>query len=188
MLLTFILIGQVSTSAIAQGRMFSTICKHESAILGGDGVPWPWGQEMRFPWTRIQGVWAPLSADCDSYFMFNVGDATSGGERFVQITQYDPKTCTNVAVGAGYELNRVIYASMTDGMHSFDLTVRAFDTSVLQSSLSATAPACFDALGDTSQKTSSVVVLTMYPKEKWADRVSYQLEKLKSTPSLLCTE
>jgi len=158
---------------------------------GGDLVPWPWGNEVRFPWARIQGVWAPLGNDCNSNFVFKVGKMTDAGDRFIQITQYDPRTCQKLASGAGYENARVIYASMTNGTTSFDLTVRAFDTSVLRDELmcqrnEAVGPAI--GLGDSTSPTpgTSVIVLTLYPKQDWDKRSSYQLTKLQAAPTLLC--
>jgi hypothetical protein len=159
------------------------MCVQDTNIKGGDATPWPWGSELRFPWSRIQGVWAPFEGDCDSYFMFKIGNPNSVGDRFIQITQYDPVTCKRIAIGAGFESDRVIYASMTSGNKSYDLTIRAFDTSVLKNQFSwpfwevyPTGPA------------KSIILLTMYPKKNWEKRVSYQMEKLQSTPSLICDE
>jgi hypothetical protein len=160
------------------------------SIQGGDLVPWPWGNEVKFPWARIQGVWAPLSNDCNSNFVFKVGKLTDAGDRFIQITQYDPRTCQKLASGAGYENDRVIYASMTNGTASFYLTIRAFDTSVLKDELMCQRNQVAEpviGLGDGNPPAgTAVIVLTLYQKQDWDKRSSYQLTKLQATPTLLC--
>lgn len=158
------------------------LCVQESHISGGDAIPWPWGNEMQFPWTRIQGVWAPLTGDCESYFVFKVSKLTTSGERFIQIIQYDPLTCEKIAVGAGFENNKVIYASMANKGQSFDLTIRAFDNSIIDQESQDSTIISRPPL----PSVKAVVVLTMYPKAKWEKRVSYQMEKLNSIPDLTC--
>ena len=175
----------VGTSHFAQADGLT--CSQDIDIMrGGDLVPWPWGSEVRFPWTAIQGVWSPANGDCGSYFVFQVGgNSASGTERFVQVTQYDPNSCRKVATGGGFENSRVIYASMTTGTKSFDLTIRAFDTSILKGELSRRRGTT-NYSQDSSMAPNSIIVLTMYPRHNWEKRVSYELMKLQSTPSLLC--
>lgn len=155
-------------------------------IKGGDSIPWPWGSEIGFPWTRIQGVWGPTNQECGSFFSFTKSPALRDGTRFVRIVQYDPASCVKIAEGTGYEYERVIYASMAAGRQSYDLTIRAFDSSILQTKTRAPGYDFDLTQGYIAAKPSSVVVVSLYPKKNWELNASYRLEKIQSTPNLIC--
>lgn len=155
------------------------VCSSTPKPAGGDPRPWPWGFETPFPWTRIQGIWAPTLQDgtCSTYFVFKVGNKTDDGSRVIRITEYDPTTCRKIASGVGVETEKVIYAQMTTGKSIFNLAVRAFDPAVLNN------PLCLDSTSD-----ESVIVLSMYPKSEWRQGTSYELQKLRSSTALICDE
>ena len=174
-----ILVATVATSKAQANDLPFPSCEGRNCNVEiQDGRPWPWGSEIRFPWTLIEGVWSPVERELGNYFVFKVSKENASGDRVIQITQYDPYGCQKVAVGAGYENNRVIYAAMTTGSGSYDLTVRAFDNSVLKK---ADVTPSSVTVGP-----KSTVVVTMYPRSNWNQRVSYQLDKLQSTPALIC--
>lgn len=176
LLLFVLMVAGVGASAQEQNA-----CVQDSQISGGDTRPWPWGSEIRFPWTRIQGIWAPVEG-CDSYFVFKVTKQVSSGERFVQVTQYDPATCDKIASGLGIETDKIIRASMVSNRGAFDLTIRAFDTSILKNMSyidSAEEMSTFAA-------PTSVVVVSVYPKKRWELRKSFQIQKVRTNTTPIC--
>lgn len=182
--LTIIVLG----SAVQAAPAVKNICMRDPSIKGGDHIPWPWGSEIRFPWTRIQGIWAPLALDCDSYFVFKVFKQSDNGEKFVRVLQYNPQTCEKIAEGLGYELADVIYASMAAGSQSYDLSIRAFDTSVLEGQTARMSLAAPRLTMDQYAAAKSVIVVSLYPKFNWEKRTSYQLEKIRTNTALICHE
>ncbi|GIL18818.1 MAG: hypothetical protein BroJett040_25690 [Oligoflexia bacterium] len=148
---------------------------------GGDLTPWPWGSEIRLPWARVHGLWQSMSGDCRTWFLFKVGKPNSNGERIIKVIQYDPISCQVISSGVGYENKRVIYASMVGINGSFDLTVRAFaESDVIPSSRYAQEDP------GSGKTTDPVVVIHMYPKGRWDNRVDYEVRKLQSTTEMLC--
>lgn len=185
MLALVILVGMGVGSAHAS---VGAMCMRESSVKGGDSNPWPWGSEIIFPWSRIQGVWAPLADDCSSYFVFKVGRVSQDGTRFIRVQQYNPTTCEKIAEGAGYENRRVITASMVGGGKVYNLTIRAFDDSVLErQGHPRYVPACSY---ETEAAAKSVIVVSLFPKSAdfMKSAANYRLEKITSTPNLLCDE
>ncbi len=184
-LLAILMVGVVSTTSYANSEM---MCLKESGIKGGEGIPWPWGNEIIFPWARIQGVWAPIGDGCGAYFIFKVGRVSQDGTRFIRIQQYNPVTCEKIAEGAGYEYKRVITASMVGGGKVYNLTIRAFDDSVLErQGHPRYVPACSY---ETEAAAKSVIVVSLFPKSAdfMKTAANYRLEKITSTPNLLCDE
>lgn len=159
------------------------ICSRNQVPQGGDLGAWPWGFETSFPWERIQGIWAPIANEhvCGSYFVFRVGNRNDEGNRFIRITEYDPTTCKKISVGIGVESKKVIYAQMADGRSFFNLTIRAFDPSVLTSKLM-----CYDEASEA--QANEVIVLTMYPKNHWEEGTSYEMSKIQSSTSMVCED
>jgi len=158
------------------------LCSRNQIPQGGDLGPWPWGFETPFPWERIQGIWAPIANEnvCSSYFVFRVGNKNDEGNRFIRITEYDPSTCKKISGGIGSEAEKVIYAQMADGRNSFNLTIRAFDSSVLESKMMC------DARSYAASR--NVIVLTMYPKLRWDKGTSYEMTKIQSSTSMVCDD
>ena len=180
------LIGTAGQAAPVNANM----CMREPGVKGGDATPWPWGNEIRFPWTRIQGIWAPLALDCNSYFVFKVVKQTANGEKLVRVLQYNPETCEKISEGVGYELSDVIYASMAAGSQSYDISIRAFDTSVLEDQTSRSGASISFPISSVNAYAAakSVFVVSLYPKFGWDKRTSYQLEKIRTNTALICHE
>lgn len=91
-------------------------------------VPFPWGSEMPFPWSFIQGVWLAEYGELRSYFSFKVVTSGERGIKQLEVKQIDPVTCKQVASGAGLESNRVVRAVMNNPSRGFSyrLALRAF--------------------------------------------------------------
>jgi hypothetical protein len=90
-------------------------------------VPWPWGFEMPFPWSDVQGMWKVADADFNSYFVLKVVRSKDSGQRLLVVRQIDPDTCKITATGVGYESARVVRAQMTsDEGVTYRIAVRAF--------------------------------------------------------------
>lgn len=183
----FAIIVVMSSSFSFANSFLPNMCLNEPSPTGGDLIPWPWGSEIRFPWARIQGVWAPLSnGDCGSYFIFQKSAELIDGKKVVRITQYDPQTCQKLSSGLGIESNRVIRALMSSSKKSFELSIRAFDTSVVEKLKTNTAVVSENAAIGRSYVAKSVIVISLYPRDKFDKNSSYQLEKIQSTPDLIC--
>lgn len=92
-------------------------------------VPWPWGSEMPFPWTIVQGVWFAKQNEFQSYYTFRIVKQKSGLNQ-VEVKQVDPVTCEVIATGVGFEENRVMRAQMSvrGGGGAYRLFLRAFST------------------------------------------------------------
>lgn len=149
----------------------------EQSVQGGDSVPWPWGNEIELPWEQLDGVWRVAKGDCNSLFAFlPTKRKVSNGTHLTQVIQYDGTTCEKIAWGYGTDSDRVLRSSMSNGRKSFSLTVRAFPRTVSQ------------ITPKVSEMTmeNTVIVLTMYPKRAWSQRVSYELEKVTNELKPTC--
>lgn len=91
-------------------------------------VPWPWGAEMPFPWSFVQGVWFARQGEFESYFVFRIVKQKSGINQ-LEVKQVDPINCEVIASGVGYEQNRVVRAqmSMLSGGGAYRVFLRAFN-------------------------------------------------------------
>ncbi|MBX2988264.1 MAG: hypothetical protein KF802_10230 [Bdellovibrionaceae bacterium] len=95
--------------------------------LGGDDfVPWPFGSEMPFPWSFVQGVWLAEHGEFRSYFRFRVLK-NDDGMRTLSVQQIDPVTCEQIAEGVGIEYGNVVWAQITvPGGHILRMQLRSF--------------------------------------------------------------
>lgn len=91
-------------------------------------VPWPWGAEMPFPWTFVQGVWFAEQGDFKSYYVVRVVKQKSNVNQLL-ITQVDPVDCETIATGVGYEQSRIVRAQMSlrSGGGAYRITLRSFN-------------------------------------------------------------
>lgn len=105
----------ISVSAMAQAS-------------GGDSwVPWPFGFEVAFPWSDIQGTWRVQQGGYVSYFSFKVvRERTSKGRQLVVRQMDSDQNCKFVATGVGYESENIIRAQMTGKSGTYRITLRAF--------------------------------------------------------------
>lgn len=149
----------------------------DQSVSGGDSVPWPWGNEIDLPWDNMDGIWRVVKSNCDSYFAFvPTKRKVSAGTHLTQVTQYDANTCEKIAWGYGTDNDRVLRSSMSNGRQSFSLTVRAFPRTLTQITPKVS--------GTIAEK--SVIVLTMYPKRAWDQRISFELEKVSGAVKPTC--
>lgn len=165
-------------NAPTAGELMSNPQSPANAI-GGDPSPWPWGQEAAFPWAMIRGTWANNDPECaDMAFVFRARYAKPNRRRRVQkvveIREYDSKQCSVVATGVGYELDRVVRATMvkTSG-ESYELTIRAFSktSSPYSTPISALATS---------------VVMTIEPHGSFQKEKTLELKKIGDEPKMIC--
>jgi hypothetical protein len=91
----------------------------------GPGDYYPWGKEIPFPWSSIQGVYHGVDKSGDTYYFFKVR-TQNGNQRTLDIYQID-KSCRWITRGVGFEYNRVVRAVVTNQTgKSFEVTVQAF--------------------------------------------------------------
>jgi len=154
------------------------------SIKGGDGRPWPWGEEVRLPWKVVQGVWQTVSGDCRNQFIFKVTNI--GGETVVRITQYDPYSCKVVGTGAGYLDDRVIVAQMTQSGITYNMSIHGFNESDLLDGEDGYKNA--NGVGLQTLKTNGRVlkVINLFPVGKWHDRSTYEIAKIDTATVMIC--
>ena len=99
MMVAIVLSLLVSHTVLAADNM----CVNSTSRVKGGIDIWPWGNEIRFPWTRIQGTWVSTESSCPTMFIFKPMQPNAAGERIMSITQYDALQCKILAVGIGYE-------------------------------------------------------------------------------------
>lgn len=168
---------------LAQENLCPTSRQAIHGGAGGDSTPWPWGSEIRLPWTRVHGLWQSLSGDCRTLFLFKVGKPNSRGERIIKVVQYDPVACQVISSGVGYENNKVIYASMVGKNGNFDLTVRAFAETDINPAANHDQ---YTTIPNVGKSQEPVVVIHMYPKGQWEARIDYEVRKLQNTTEMVC--
>lgn len=174
-----------SNSWASQGLRYSAnVCPSESNPAGGSGgdfTPFPWGNEIPITGSNLQGIWVPTSLECGTYFAFEIRNNSSKAQKTIRAKQFDPKTCTIISSGVGYELEKVFYVSMiAQNGQSFDLTVRAFDRKDLKIDTNATDN------GNTPISRGPIVIATLYPRREWSKRVSYPLVKTSRSLRFEC--
>jgi hypothetical protein len=158
--------------------------KTAGSELGGDFTPFPWGKEISIGHSALQGVWAPTSITCGTYFVFELTKSNSINQRIVEVKQFDPETCDILSSGIGYESDRIFYVSMVGKTgRSFDLTVRAFNRKDLKSEADMGGG---DQI-DFHFSRRPFVVATLYPRQKWSRRISYPLAKVSESIRYECS-
>lgn len=122
--------------------------------VGDDPIPWPWGMEMPFPWSFVQGVWLVEQSGFKAYFAFRIVKSKEG-LRQLEVRQVDPQNCLLLAQGVGFEANRIVRAQMTarNGV-SYRVTLRSFNEKSIPVRL------------DTKPVNGQYVVLSLWPFEK----------------------
>ena len=158
------------------------LCGGEEKISGGDGRPWPWGNEVQFDWKNLQGLWQTTTSDCNSFFVFEIvkDPSDANGDLIVKITQYDPNSCTIVSRGIGYLRDRYLYAQMNRKGQGYNLTVHAFKEADMLVSKS------ISPLHSATTNGKVALALALFPVGKWSQRASYEIKKLDSVARMAC--
>jgi hypothetical protein len=161
--------AQPANATITQRYSSPLICPGDQFISGGDFSPWPWGRESDMPWTEIQGVWAPLNGNCD--VMFTISARMTAEGQAVQVHQYNPIECATLGVGASMNTDKVVKMTMfKQSGFQYALTLRNF---AITSKL-------------TMISTNKNLVLSLFPKDQWNSRKSYQLQKVAESAKMIC--
>lgn len=210
-------------AVLFQGVSWSSInsvgtCPIESdpKTTGGDFTPFPLGSEVAMTQSFLEGIWAPVSIQCGTFFSFELKKSQTYNKVFVAVKQFDPNTCEVLAQGYGYESERVYYVSMVARSgRVYDLTIRAFRQEDLKPRTeqppALPAPPKNSNGGDVSPRwpsgqdgslepleayldsqarqgpTRPVVVLSLYPKRNWEKRMNYPLKKISDLNGFTCS-
>lgn len=79
-----------------------------------DLLPWPWGSECPFPWTKIEGTWTVRKDDSQEKFTFEVTGTWENGTNVLEVRRYDGKgRLIGVGEGISPKGERVVRAVMT---------------------------------------------------------------------------
>lgn len=161
-------------------------CKSDFQPTSGDFTPFPWGSEVHLSKNNLDGIWAPSSNQCGTYFSFKTRSNNDLNQRLVNIIQFNPYTCEILATGIGYELDRVFHAAMISNnldqskFQSFDLTLRAFNPKDIK----YLPPINYD---NPSPRLKPLVVMTMYPRQSWESQAHYPLGQIAKRTSYYCS-
>lgn len=80
-----------------------------------DLLPWPWGSECPFPWTKIEGTWSVRSDESPNQkFTFEVTGTRENGTKVLEVRRYDGKgRLIGIGEGISPKGERVVRAVMT---------------------------------------------------------------------------
>ncbi len=105
----------------------TTVVRAGDLFGGGVPFPLPWGKEIPFPWTQIEGAWS-VEKDRQPQMHFNVLYEHEDGVRVVQVTMYDEQGLIYAkgsgALGSSEKTLRAIMSTISGD--TFLLFVRAF--------------------------------------------------------------
>lgn len=158
------------------------VCGRAGNTIEPSGGPiiWPWGQEITFPWSGIQGIWQVNGSNCASLFMFKMIQQ-NGTEKVLDITEYDPTLCSVLARGKGVESNRVVRAVLAGSNGSFEMTIHAFKQSGLINQ------GIYRSRSSDDIGPGTVVAMKIFPLGgKPTKRSTYKIDRLEKNPSMLC--
>ena len=143
---------------------------------------WPWGSETTFPWSEVTGVWrAGGKNPSDIYYLFKVLRQTIS-ERELEITAYDPETCSVLGRGKGVQQGRVVSALMisTDG-NSYLMSIHAFDGGDLRKQAGAGRYIVSYPDGNV------VMVMRIDPLcGKESKTTDFEIQRINSNPTPIC--
>jgi hypothetical protein len=79
-----------------------------------DLLPWPWGSECPFPWTRIEGDWVVRSGERHDRFTFSVKGTWDNGTRVLEVLRYDSRgRLIGTGEGVAPRGERIVRAAMS---------------------------------------------------------------------------
>jgi len=138
-------------------------------------IPWPWGAEMPFPWTFVQGIWLAENDTFKSYFTFRVVRSKPGSINQLEVQEVDPATCEIIARGVGFEENRVVRAQMI-ARHGnvYRLALRSFSTQSIPRQPAGAKPV-----------NGQYVVLSVLPMDSSAS-ISVPMTQISKTLGFKC--
>jgi hypothetical protein len=176
-------ISFVCAAAIALSVASASIAAADVKPLD-HGLPWPWALAVNVPLKDLRGVWTVVGVNKADYFVFDVRSSKDGGS-FINITSYDPYTCTVRGHGVGYQNDRYIYGQIvsTKGQ-SYSLSVYAFNKSDVISQLQADNSTKARQLLDAGLD-DLVMAMAMAPVNSTADHKAYEIRRV-STDAQVC--
>lgn len=130
--LGFLMAGSINVAAQDRSPLFCKPAAGDTTLPKGGVNPWPWGSELTFPWTGIEGTWREQGTSCGSLYSFSILK-DSKGARIVSVYEYDPHQCKVISAGRGVEQKKVVRAFMTGSTGPYQLTIHAFRHSDLNS-------------------------------------------------------
>lgn len=100
----------------------------DRARLFGPDDTYPWGLEQPIPWQGMDGVWQARTTGAYYYFL-TLGTKTN---RYLEVVQFQPRTCKILASGYAFEDERVITGLLNSQVSDGDywrINVHVFSTS-----------------------------------------------------------
>jgi hypothetical protein len=140
-------------------------------VSAGGGDAFPWGSELPFPWKSIQGTWSTEIEGIQAYVIFKVVRPEAAGSRQLKINIVDADTCRVIAVGAGYEDNRIVKAIVTGGNRASQITVHAFREADVRAQTRNS---------NNYKENSQVTIMSSVPINSSQKRSAYELVKISS--------
>lgn len=145
-------------------------------VLAGPGDHFPWGSELPFPWKDIQGTWVTQINGVDAYVTFKAV-RTDACYRQLKITILDPATCKVLAVGGGYEEDRVVKGILTGDNRASKVTVHVFREADMGPD--------FKHKSVISDVTVTIMSFTPISSSS-SEKVAYELSKVSDDPRIIC--
>ncbi len=85
-----------------------------------DLLPWPWGTECPFPWTRIEGEWVGKSQKITERFTLIIKDELESGAKILEVKRYDDlDNLIGQGEGVAPKGQRIVRAAML-GVGNYD--------------------------------------------------------------------
>ena len=162
----------VDAHAVSERQMQKT----DTTRAGGDDnpVPWPWGLELDFPWTSIEGTWKIKTGELDTYFVFKVLKSRAPLKQ-LKITQIDPMSCEVIGTGAGVETGRLVRGQISDYTGKvYNVSLHVFSKSAVPATL----------IGAT--RANKLLVMEIFSSEGRGGFYHFLLERVNARTNMVC--
>lgn len=136
---------------------------------GAEVLPWPWGSECPFPWTRIEGSWVANTSGGAQRFDFLIVGSLSNGTVQLMVKWYDSfGNMIGQGEGLAPKTERIVRAALAgmgaEESNSYWAFVRTYMAKKGKK---------------TCAKNQQVTVLTLRPADGKGDERHFILEKLE---------
>ncbi|MGE0762832.1 MAG: hypothetical protein AB7N80_06110 [Bdellovibrionales bacterium] len=107
------MLGKFTRNFLAVVLLLSATLAAAEVRKKGDLLPWPWGSECPFPWTKIEGEWTSRQKNNPDRFTFEVKGTWDNGTRVLEIRRYNEKDeLIGLGEGTSQRREKIVRASM----------------------------------------------------------------------------